>query len=57
MSKSFIIDTGVKAVLNLKKVSPENKKIFTDDKKSKETNVKFSDHELSILKTLILSYF
>ena len=52
MSKSFIIDTGVKAVLNLKKVSTENKKIFTDDKKSKETNVKFSDHELSILKKL-----
>ncbi|CAO1413025.1 unnamed protein product [Diamesa hyperborea] len=52
MSKSFIIDTGVKAVLNLKKVSPENKKIFTDDKKSKETNVNFSEHELSILKKL-----
>lgn len=52
MSKSFIIDTGLKVVLNLKKVSPENKKIFLDDKKSKETNVKFSEHELSILKKL-----
>lgn len=52
MSKSFIIDTGLKVVLNLKKVSAENKKIFIDDKKSKETNVKFSEHELSILKKL-----
>ncbi|CAO1298956.1 unnamed protein product [Diamesa serratosioi] len=52
MSKSFIIDTGLKVVLNLKNVSAEHKKAFLDGKKSKEANVKFSEHELSILRKL-----
>lgn len=52
MSKSFIIDTGLKVVLNLKKVSAADKKLFTDGKKSKESTVKFTENELSILRKL-----